>query len=406
MKRKLIKLLSVTLIIMILLNFTMPAASADEAQIEAFIERLYELVLDRESEPSGLAYWSNLLSRGERTGSEVAASFFFSNEMILRKVNDKEFINILYYTLMDRSPEESGAAHWEGRLADGWPRTDIFGSFVASSEFKLICDKYGIVQGSYKPPMDGKAGVFATRLYQTTLERAPDPAGLEHWTKILTSGSMTGTDVAYIFLFGTEMKQRDLGNNAFVEILFNAMMGRPSDEAGRQYWINELNRGIPRENVFSGFVRSIEFGKICSEYGIIHGSYTPPPIIPQDEFAIEVIRLVNEMRINLGFEPLILDRGLQQAAVIMVNELVNSSIPNRDMATIFNELGISRPYTSRGTGGASSNLVRAIPQDFVNFYAGPNSQYLSENVRSIGLGIHSNAGVCSNYVVLRSPEIY
>ena len=45
---------------------------------------------------------------------------------------------------------------------------------------------------------------FVTRFYQQCLSRQPDQPGLDYWTNSLLSGTLTGADVAYGFVFSTE----------------------------------------------------------------------------------------------------------------------------------------------------------------------------------------------------------
>jgi peptidoglycan/xylan/chitin deacetylase (PgdA/CDA1 family) len=72
-----------------------------------------------------------------------------------------------------------------------------------------------------------------------------------------------------------------LTNEEFVERLYLAMMGRPSDAEGLQHWVRRLESGSRREDVFTNFVNSPEFGRICREHGIIRGRIFDPnrPVI-------------------------------------------------------------------------------------------------------------------------------
>ena len=45
---------------------------------------------------------------------------------------------------------------------------------------------------------------FVTRFYQQCLGRNPDALGLEGWVNALINGTLTGSDVAYGFIFSDE----------------------------------------------------------------------------------------------------------------------------------------------------------------------------------------------------------
>jgi len=241
--------------------------------IEQFVIRLYTLVHGRAYDEGGFKFWSNQLRSGRATGASVAHGFFFSPEFNSRpNINNDVYINILYNTLMNRSPDTGGFAYWSDRMRAGLPREDVFAGFVYSPEFTSICRNYGITRGDYTPPRGGMARVFATRLYRTTLQREPDLSGLNFWHNALVNGSTTGAVIAYQFIFSPEMMNRDLKDEQFVEILYNALMGRGSDAGGKAFWVNQLRNGNSRYSAFVGFVNSSEFDRICRDHGIIRGA--------------------------------------------------------------------------------------------------------------------------------------
>ncbi|MCL2080129.1 MAG: DUF4214 domain-containing protein [Oscillospiraceae bacterium] len=130
----------------------------------------------------------------------------------------------------------------------------------------------------YSPQTDNqKIEDFVSRLYLYVLERTPDAAGQRNWVSGLVNGDTSGAAVAYGFFFSTEMKNRGLSDEDFVEHLYLALMGRVSDSSGKENWVNQLNLGVSRETVFAGFVNSVEFDALCKAAGILRGVYSPPP---------------------------------------------------------------------------------------------------------------------------------
>lgn len=119
---------------------------------------------------------------------------------------------------------------------------------------------------------------FVTRLYRTCLDRGPDPSGLNTWVESLANKSKSGAVVAYGFVFSQEFQNKNLCNEDYVKALYRAFLGREYDEAGLASWINDLESGKTREEVFNGFSQSNEFRGLCSSYGIELGS---PISIPQ-----------------------------------------------------------------------------------------------------------------------------
>ena len=253
-----------------------PYTPSKDVMIQVFVTRLYLEVLERKPDTGGLNYWSGLLKNGI-TGASVAHSFFFSNEFRKKPISNAEFVDLLYSTLLSGSkPDAAGRKSWINRLDTGWPRENVFAGFVNSTEFNGICQKSGIVRGTYNPPAGGLQRAFVTRLYIKALNRStPDTTGLNFWTNRLLSGT-TGAQVAYDFIFSQEMINRDLGDTQFVNMLYDALLARSADASGRAYWEKQLDNGASRYNVFASFVISSEFDRLCRDHGITRGSAPAP----------------------------------------------------------------------------------------------------------------------------------
>jgi len=278
MKRKLTKILSLTLVVVLLLGLTMPMASASDP-VEDFVTRLYTLVLDRPADPDGIAGWVEVLKNGTADGANTAWGFFFSDEMKARPLTPAEYVTILYETLMDRVPAQVELDAWVAQMDKGYPKEDIFHGFAMSDEFEYICNKYGINRGVYTPPPGGPIRPFVTRLYTLVLNRPADPEGIDGWTEALVSGRADGATVAHGFFFSDEFLNRPLSETEIVNILYQTLMDRTPAQSELNSWVARMAE-VPFEHIFHGFVMSEEFAFICAQFGIIRGVYEPPPFDP------------------------------------------------------------------------------------------------------------------------------
>lgn len=90
----------------------------------------------------------------------------------------------LYQSAFDRTPDEAGLRFWAGIL-DGFAETlgetaaqvEVAGYFVGSDEFAEL---FGV------DPTDAE---YVDALYENTLDRAPDQAGLDFWIEVLGDGT-------------------------------------------------------------------------------------------------------------------------------------------------------------------------------------------------------------------------
>ncbi|NCC08519.1 MAG: DUF4214 domain-containing protein [Clostridia bacterium] len=243
-----------------------------DGDVEAFVERLYTVALGRKSDALGKASWVNGLKNGTMTGAHVARGCLLSDEMKSRNLSDTDFVNILYKVFLDRAPDAQGFNNWLDCLQNGLSREYVVAGCANSDEFKMLCGRYQITQGSISPTqprdMDRELTTVVNRLYKTLLGRDGEEPGLNDWCTALLTNSKTPKRVAYGFVFSDEFTGKNYSNADFVEHMYAAFLGRASDAQGKENWMNHLNAGHTRQEVFNGFADSDEFAAIAAQFGL------------------------------------------------------------------------------------------------------------------------------------------
>lgn len=128
---------------------------------------------------------------------------------------------------------------------------------------------------------------FVERLYTFALNRASDQDGKAYWAKKLRMREYTGTAAAYGFIFSDEFQSRAFSHRNYVTTLYMTFFGRYPDADGLEHWVNKLQNGTSREEVFAGFVNSPEFFELCRAYGIVAGTH----IVGEDPYRISKVNL-------------------------------------------------------------------------------------------------------------------
>ena len=123
--------------------------------IGRFAERMYTVVLERAGEKDGIEFWSLNIANGVCTPKDAAKNFFLSPEYVNKNTSDVMYITTLYKAFMDRTPEVSGIAYWQGVLNNGATREQILEGFADSAEFKGIMASFGL-QGLQDSGVDYK----------------------------------------------------------------------------------------------------------------------------------------------------------------------------------------------------------------------------------------------------------
>ncbi len=249
--------------------------------IEAFVTRMYRIILEREPD-AGSATWVDGLKSGAFTGVRVADGFVLSEEMLNKDISNEEFVKILYRAFFGREADADGLATWKGLLDAGCKKTYVFAGFANSTEFGNLCAEAGIVQGRAAEYLadrqtglseaDYKVWCFVERMYMEVLNRTADEPGVRSWVAVLQDGSYTGTQVAEGFIMSEEFLAKNMTNEEYVRIMYRAFFGRDADPEGLATWTDALATGWTKQEVFAGFANSNEFGVLCEQAGIVKGT--------------------------------------------------------------------------------------------------------------------------------------
>ena len=260
------------------------ALGVTEDKVTPFVNRLYNVCLNREPDAGGQADWVNRLKTGVETGTTAAYGFIFSAEFQNYNYCNTDYVKQLYRAFMGREYDDGGLAHWLNFMQSGMTREEVFNGFAQSTEFSNLCTEYGITLGNgisvpqYGTVPKGSCSVcgeqdgvtaFVTRLYNICFSRKPDAGGLQDWTSNLWAHTKSGKEVSFGFIFSEEFTNKGLNDEDYVEYLYSAFFDRPADSGGKTDWLTRMHtQGYTRVDVFNGFVGSAEFDNLCKRYGI------------------------------------------------------------------------------------------------------------------------------------------
>lgn len=298
--------------------------NAQKEQVTAFVKRFYKVVLGRpqseiDKDVNGINDWVNRLTSGQETGAQVAYGFVYSPEFQNKKVSNDEYVKTLYKSFFNRDPfdpnnyDEGGYNYWMNKLNSGTDRIDILAGFTNSTEFKNLCDSYGINRGEldadkYRKPNNNqnqnnnpapapkkelkldttnvdkkKLEKFVSDLYNTTLGRSGEADGIEYWKGCILKGQddkgrvyTISTVISKGFFLSQEYANKNKSEEEFVLDCYAAFFARnpvgTDDEVNYWNWVNKLkNKEITRQEMIEvGFGYSPEFKNLLTnEYGFV-----------------------------------------------------------------------------------------------------------------------------------------
>jgi len=229
-------------------------------EASAQIYRLYQVVLDRVPDSGGYLSWTTQIAVEGVDPLQVVRGFVNAREFQMRfgGLDDEGFVTLLYQNALGRNPDAQGLVRWINHLGNGVERAVVVQGFSDSRELRNKTDAEAATFAQ-----NNSASVWADdifRLYQATLDRAPDIIGFKGWTDRLETGTPF-LDVVEGFVRSREFQTTNgsLDDSDFVTLLYQNVLERVPDAPGLAGWTNALTTGSSRAEVVRGFSQSTEF---------------------------------------------------------------------------------------------------------------------------------------------------
>jgi 3-phytase/alkaline phosphatase D len=201
---------------------------------QKFVNAVFSQVLRRNADPTGLAFWSGLLSNGVLR-AQVAAGILISPEA--RGVQ----VNALSRQYLHRDADTTGQQTFVAFLNTGGTLEQVAALIISSPEY-------------FQNRANGDNNAFLDAVYQDTLGRGVDVAGRLIFSNFLSAGGSRSAAAAAI-LGSPEYQAR------LVQGLYETYLGRSADPLGLQLFTSALAGGTRDEAVIAFLLGSAEFGQ-------------------------------------------------------------------------------------------------------------------------------------------------
>ena len=181
-------------------------------------------------------------------------------------MSDDAYITKLYRAFFNREPDAAGKASWLQSIAEGKDRDFVLEGFLASDEYRDLCNSYGIKRESTR--------TFVKRFYSVAFGRTGNdisPSELDNWQIPLDARALTGADIAVQFFNSPEYLLHNDSNEVYLGKLYRVLFNRDMDAGGRQIWTQAFAEGYTKNEVLEEFLKSGEFKDMCNMYGINPG---------------------------------------------------------------------------------------------------------------------------------------
>ncbi|MFZ6733718.1 DUF4214 domain-containing protein [Undibacterium sp. Ji42W] len=156
---------------------------------------------------------------------------------------NKEFVTGLFQILWDKQPDQQTVDLYASRLDSGLlTRAGVEYSFLIAPEYSPVAEQI-------------------VRLYLAAFNRIPDTDGFTFWMGVHRNGG-SNSQIAQVFAQSEEFVSKygaNLSNSQFLDLIYQNVLGRGADAAGRDYWVGQMTNGMARGEIVNQFAQSQEF---------------------------------------------------------------------------------------------------------------------------------------------------
>lgn len=208
------------------------------------VEKLYQNVLGRESEPAGKAYWVRQLEEGKVDLPKVFELFTLSEENVK---NTKEIVaEVSQQFIQDAGYDLNATISVDdnGDIVNG----------SAGADTVYVMNNANAVQDLDKLS-DGIA------LFLATYDRLPNAQEFDHWFKAYLEGNTTFGELAERFTNSDYFKNEfeGLNNSDAIDALYEKVLDRSPDAEGKAYWMGQLDSGLSISVLMENMVKDQGF---------------------------------------------------------------------------------------------------------------------------------------------------
>lgn len=251
------------------------------------LTRFYTDFLDRAPDNFGYDYWEQQITDIRNAGAPIrdayiVAGFNFTRSQEYQNLNrtNRQFVEDLFLTYLDRIPTNAELDTWEAKITGSVNRDALHVDFGVTAEFQNEISKEYPTASSPTAVKNLTSG-----FYRGLLHRNHDSGGWTFWlNEMQTAKSQSeqavknkSKEIGEAMIFSDEFKNAVPENSsqdaAFVNRMYEGYLRRAGDASGISYWtgemVNKRNAGKSeptiRSEIIDGFIATTEFQTIVNE---------------------------------------------------------------------------------------------------------------------------------------------
>ncbi len=199
----------------------------------------------------------------------IVAGLFSSSEYTSLGRSDEEYVQDLYWTYFDRSPDAYSVNMWAGQLQNGT---------ISREGLRQVCENWGefatlvtALWGGNTLGENERTEHFLWNIYLGAVGAVPSQTQMQPHIDAINAATAEGeetliariSEISSGLIADSAYVHRNRTDSEFVSDLYQVFWQRLPDQSGMEYWIREVESS-GRADVLSQFANSTAFREVAS----------------------------------------------------------------------------------------------------------------------------------------------
>lgn len=262
--------------------------------VETFVDFMYNSILGRKSDESGLKGWTEKIFSGEVSLYDAVYSFYNSKEFRGKDLSDEDYVNNVFSVILRREPTSEELSDCCECLGAGIARNALLRKIMLSDELSSTVSEAGFENVGFSPVTElesqyPKQAQVARNYYESILGREPSDVELDSWINKFVYNHAQCADVLHSFYNSVEFTSRKLSDEDYVKNLFISILGRMPSQEEIDWKMQFLDMGVSRNYILRSVVMTEEFLSVCNSAEVGAGTFTLDDVRDENPYTTQFV---------------------------------------------------------------------------------------------------------------------
>ena len=248
---------------------------AKEDPTSDFIDRAYEVLLNKKADGESFGFWYRNLRDGNTTAAGMLDSLTQSEDFKAQNYTNEQVLDVLGQVMTGQTlPDKTEYLRY---LDNGVSVRRVVKDLSQTSQFASECGRYQVAPGSIEEldfrDQSPEVTIFVGQLFTELYGRPAVVEELNSWSQYFLEGKPVAPTLEQI-VTSSDFTSKGYTDEQTIDMLCRLMLGRDADSDEKTSYLQFLDNGVSISYVMKKITESDDFTNRCGDIGLVQGQVT------------------------------------------------------------------------------------------------------------------------------------